>query len=64
VSAGIADTTAVSTGAVDSAVASAGVADSAAVEALTAPLVPGVQKPLRWVGKWFQDRFEVAPLQV
>jgi hypothetical protein len=41
VSDGVTDTA----GTADSAVASAGVADSAAVEALTVPLVPGVQKP-------------------
>ncbi len=61
-SAGVADTAAVSAGAADSAAASAGAADSAAVEALTAPPVPGVQKPPRWVGKWFRDRIEAAPL--
>ena len=37
-------------------------ADSAAVEPLMAPLVPGVQKPPRWVGKRFRDRFAAAPL--
>jgi hypothetical protein len=63
VSAGVADTAAVSSGAMDSAAASAGAADSAAVEALTAPLVPGVQKPPRWAGKRFRDRFEAAPLK-
>ncbi len=56
VSAGIADTVAYS------AAVSAGAADSAAVETLMVPPVPGVQKPLRWVGKWFRDRFAVAPL--
>jgi hypothetical protein len=50
VSAGVADTPAVS----------AGLADSTAVEALTASPVPGVQKPPRWGGKWFWDRFEAA----
>ncbi len=53
---------AVSAGAADSAVAFAGMADSAAVEAVMAPPVPGVQKPPRWVGKWFQDRLMAAPL--
>ncbi len=62
VSAGIADTAAVSAGAADSAAVSAGVADSAAVEALVAQSVPGVQKPPRWVGKRFLDRFVAAPL--
>ena len=37
-------------------------ADSAAVETLLAPPVPGVQKPPRWVGKRFRDRFAAAPL--
>ncbi len=49
--AGVADT------AGDSAAVSAGAADSGAVETLMALPVPGVQKPPRWVGKWFQDRF-------
>ncbi len=31
------------------------------VEAVKAPPVPGVQKPPCRVGKWFQDRFVVAP---
>jgi hypothetical protein len=39
-------------------------ADSAAVETLLAPLVPGMQKPPRWVGKRFRDRFAAAPLKV
>jgi hypothetical protein len=51
---------AVSAGAVDSAAASAGGADFAAVETVTAPPVPGVQKPLRWVGKRSRDRFVAA----
>jgi hypothetical protein len=51
VSAGVADTAA------DSAAVSAGVADSAVVEMLVAPPVPGVQKPPRWVGERFRDRF-------
>jgi hypothetical protein len=46
VTAGIADTT----------------ADSAAVETLMALPVLGVQKPPRWVGKRFRDRFVAAPL--
>ncbi len=58
-SAGIADTAA------DFAAVSAGAADSAAVETLVetlmAPPVPGVQKPPRWVGKRFRDRFAAAP---
>jgi hypothetical protein len=54
--AGIADT------AGDSAEVSAGAADSGAVETLMAPPVPGMQKPLRWVGKRFQDRFTAEPL--
>jgi hypothetical protein len=29
-----------------------------------APLVLGVQKPPRWVGKQFRDRFVVALLKV
>ncbi len=62
VSSGVADTVAVSTGAADSAAVSAGAADSAAVEALTAPPVPGVQKPPRWVGKRFRDHFAAALL--
>jgi hypothetical protein len=41
---------------------SACAAYSAVVETLVAPPVPGVQKPLRWVGKWFRDHFAVAPL--
>ncbi len=56
VSAGVADTVA------DFAAVSAGAADSAAVEPLMAPPVPGVQKPPRWVGKRFRDRFAAAPL--
>jgi hypothetical protein len=36
-------------------------AESAAVETLTAPPVPGLQKPPRWVGKWFWDCFVAAP---
>jgi hypothetical protein len=56
VSAGVADTAA------DFAAESAGAADSAAVETLVAPPVPGVQKPPRWVGKRFRDRFAAAPL--
>jgi hypothetical protein len=53
---------AVSAGVADTAAVSAGAADSAAVETLVAPPVPGVQKHPRWVGKWFRDRFAVAPL--
>ncbi len=53
VSAGIADTVA----------DSAGAADSAAVEMLMAPPVLGVQKPPRWVGKWFRDCFVAAPFK-
>jgi hypothetical protein len=56
VSAGVANTAA------DFAAESAGAADSAAVETLVAPPVPGVQKPPRWVGKRFRDRFVAAPL--
>jgi hypothetical protein len=45
----------------------AGVADiaavPAAVETVTAPPVPGLQKPLRWVGKRFRDRFLAAAVQ-
>jgi hypothetical protein len=52
---------AVSAGEADSAAVSAGTADSAAVEAVMAPLVLGVQKPLRWVGKQFWDRFAAPP---
>jgi hypothetical protein len=48
----------------DSVAVSAGVADSAAVETLVAPPVPGMQKPPRWVGKRFWDRFAAAPLKV
>jgi hypothetical protein len=48
--------------AADSTAVSAGVADSAAVETLVAPQVPGEQKPLRWVGKRFRDRFVAATL--
>ncbi len=58
VSAGVADTAA------DFAAETAGAADSAAVETLLAPPVPGVQKPQRWVGKRFRDRFAAAPLKV
>ena len=58
VSAGVADTAA------DFAAESAGAADSAAVETVVAPPVPGVQKPPRWVGKRFRDRFAAAPLKV
>jgi hypothetical protein len=54
VSAGIADTAAVTAGAADSVAVSAGVADSATVETVMASPVPGVQKPLRWVGKQFK----------
>jgi hypothetical protein len=57
VTAGVADTT------VDYAAVSAGAADSATVKTLMAPPVPGVQKPPRWVGKRFRDRFEVAQLK-
>ncbi len=53
---------AVYTGVADTAAVSIGAADSAVVETLMAPLVPGVQKPPRWVGKRFQDRFAAAPL--
>ena len=53
---------AVSAGVADTAADSA--ADSAAVETLMAPPVPGVQKPPRWVGKRFRDRFAAAPLKV
>jgi hypothetical protein len=53
VSAGIADTVA----------DSAGAADSAAVEMLMAPPVLGMQKPPRWVGKWFRECFVAAPLK-
>ncbi len=56
VSDGVADTAA------DSAAVSTDTADSAAVETLMAPPVPGVQKPPRWVGKRFRDRFAAAPL--
>jgi hypothetical protein len=56
VSAGVADTVAYS------AAVSACAADSVAVETLMVPLVPGGQKPLRWVGKRFRDHFAVAPL--
>jgi hypothetical protein len=49
---------AVSAGAADTAVVAASVA--AAVEMVMAPPVPGVQKPLRWEGQWFRDRFTVA----
>ncbi len=56
VSAGVAETVAYS------AAVSAGVADSAAVETFMVPPVRGVQKPLRWVGKRFRDRFAVVPL--
>ncbi len=55
VSAGVADTAADS--AAVSAAVSAGAADSAVVEMLVAPPVPGVQKPPRWVGERFRDRF-------
>ncbi len=58
VSAGVADTAA------DFVAKSAGAADSAAVETLVAPPVLGVQKPPRWVGKRFWDRFAAAPLKV
>ncbi len=34
---------------------------TASVEAVKAPPVPGVQKPPRWVGKWFWDRHVAAP---
>ncbi len=34
---------------------------TASVEAVKAPLVPGVQKPPRRVGKRFQDRHVAAP---
>jgi hypothetical protein len=30
------------------------------LEAVKAPPVSGVQKPPRWVGKWFQDRHVAA----
>jgi hypothetical protein len=49
VSAGVADTVAYSPA------VSAGAADSAAVETLMVTSVPGVQKPLCWVGKRFRD---------
>jgi hypothetical protein len=52
---------AVSAGIADNMAVSAGTAGSTAVEALTAPMVLGVQKPLRWVGKRFWDRFAAAP---
>ena len=57
---------AVSAGVADIAADSAAdvAADSAAVEPLMAPLVPGVQKPPRWVGKRFRDRFAAASLKV
>ena len=66
VSAGVADIAADSAAdaAADSAAAASAAADSAAVEPLMAPLVPGVQKPPRWVGKRFRDRFAAAPLKV
>jgi hypothetical protein len=51
-------------GVADTAADSAGAADSAAVETLVAPPVPGVQKPPRWVGKRFRDRFAAATLKV
>jgi hypothetical protein len=63
VTAGVADTAtdsaAVSAGVTDS----AGATDSAAVETLVAPPVPSVQKPPRWVGKQFRDRFAAALLK-
>jgi hypothetical protein len=62
VSAGVADTAA--DFAAEFAAETAGAADSAAVETLLAPPVPGVQKPPRWVGKRFRDRFAAAPLKV
>ncbi len=52
---------AVSAGVADSAAVSTGSADSAAVEAVIALSVPGVQKPPRWVGKRFRDRFVEVP---
>ncbi len=55
VSAGVADTAAYSVAVSASAADSAGAADSIAVERMTAPPVPGVQKPPRRVGKQFQD---------
>ena len=51
-------------GVADTAADSASAADFAAVETLVAPPVPGVQKPPRWVGKRFRDRFAAAPLKV
>jgi hypothetical protein len=63
VSAGVADTVAVSAGTADSGVASAGAADSTAVEVVMALPVPDMQKPPRWVGKRFRDRFTAAPLK-
>jgi hypothetical protein len=66
VSTGVAGTAAVavSAGEADSTATSAGSTDSAAVELVMALPVPGVQKPPRWVGKRFWDRFEAAPLKV
>ncbi len=49
-------------GVADSASVSAGAVDSAAMETLVAPPVLGVQKPPRWVGRRFRDRFAAAPL--
>jgi hypothetical protein len=54
---------AMSAGVADTAAVSAGAADPAAVETSMAPPVPGVQKPLRWVGKRFQDHFAAVPLK-
>jgi hypothetical protein len=33
------------------------------LETLMAPLVPGMQKPLRGVGKQFRDCFAAVPLK-
>ncbi len=51
---------AASAGVADTAAVAAGAAVPAAVEAVMAPLVPGVQKPPRWVGKRFWDHFAAA----
>ncbi len=53
---------AVTAGVADTAAVSADVADPAAVETLLAPPVLGMQKPPRWVGKRFRDRFTAAPI--
>jgi hypothetical protein len=34
---------------------------TASLEAMKVPLVPGIQKPPCWVGKWFWDRLVAAP---